>query len=51
MNAFGQRVAAGFALLAAAVILALGAVNTSQAMAATAVNPGVAPTQIARVAR
>lgn len=45
MKSIGHQFAAGFALLAATAILAVGAMTTNQAMAATAVTPDVGSVQ------
>lgn len=45
MKSIGHQFATGFALLGAAAILAVGAMTTNQAMAATAVTPGASTVQ------
>lgn len=45
MKSIGHQFAAGFALLGAAAILAVGAITTNQAMAATALTPDISNVQ------
>ena len=45
MKSIGHQFAAGFALLGATAILAIGAITTNQAMAATAVTPDASVVQ------
>lgn len=45
MKSIGHQFATGFALLGATAILAVGAMTTNQAMAATAITPDASPVQ------